>query len=480
MAEYAPGFVPDPPQKATYAEGFVPDEAPSVGSAIVQAVKNRGAEAMAAPGKVLDAAGSALTTVKDVVTTPPWSRDPRIDDAIRATQPKPSVALPLSLPGGGTMLSRLLGIGAGKMLEEPADTYAGNLTQAAKGVFGDPDKPLSMVTSPAAVETAVPLLSWLYRITPGAKARINEGQSQELLGTIGQTNRVARDAIEAAPVSALQKEPRTAAAIKRGFESGAVADAASQRFDAVLDRVASAAGNPALNTPALQEAYRMMPALEQRLLGPVGPNGFSLQQAQKIRSWVGDPAFAQSTLGQGVRKAPQQQLWGEITQEMEGALAHAPRARQLWQANNRAYGSTQAFQDSLTERNAFTNQPNRTFLNRSALSDYFARNEVDLVRRMGRDGFDFFVERVLGGAQPGTRDILASGAGTATDALAQVYGRGQGGAPQIIGSLIRTGAPSIGSQYTGRAPYTLPAPLQAILDVALQKAGGAALSGDRR
>ena len=383
------------------------------------------------------------------------------------------------LAGLGTGAGGLAARGAGRGLQALARLTGGAIGGETGGqASGEPTGKGALIGGGGALggEGLGAVGSKVLRSVPGAKARINEGQSQQLLDTIGRTNRVAREAIEAAPVSPLQHQPRTASAIKRGFESGAVEQAAGQRFGDVLDRVANAAGNPAFATPALQEAYAMMPALEQRLLGPVGQGGFTLQQAQQIRSWVGDPAFAQSTLGQGVRRVPQQRLWGEITQEIEGGLAPSPRALQLWQANNRAYAGTEALQEGLTERGAFINQPNRSFLNRSALSDYLARNEVDL-RRRGVD-FDALVQRVLGGGQPGTRDVLASGAGTAADAAMQSLGRGTNtGSMQALGTPLRTVFPGVGSQYTGRAPYTLPPNLQAILDVVLQRSGGAALDG---
>lgn len=389
----------------------------------------------------------------------------------------PSTALPLVVGGPASTVVRRLGAHAvGNMLETPSTSPAENLATATKGVFGDPtgdkpllDKILSVATSPASMEALVPILGWAARVSPGGKARINEGQSQEVLDSIRRTNRVAAEAVDAAPVSPLQREPRTAAAIKRGFESGAVADASQQRFDATLNRVAQAAGNPTYASPALQEAYAMMPALEQRLLGPVGPGGFTLQQAQQIRSWVGDPAFAQSTLGQGVRRVPQQRLWGEITQEIEAPLQG--RALQLWQANNHAYGGTMAMQDALTQGNAFQGQPNRTFLNRSALSDYLAKNEVDLVRRLGRQGYDDLVNGVLGGGQPGTRDLVAPGSGSSASAFMSWLRGTNTGSTQAARLPLTLGAPNIGSQYTGQAPYTLPPALQSILDVVMQKAG---------
>lgn len=410
----------------------------------------------------------------------------------------PSTALPLVAGGpGSTVLKRLGAFAVGRMLEDAGtpnpdrpETFTENVKSAAKGVFGDPtmgttrERITSVATSPAAIETALPFLGKIMRSTPGAKARINEGQSQELLEGIGRTNRVAREAIEAAPVSEFQEAPRTAAQIRRGFESGGVEQAAQQRFGQVLDRVANAAGNPALNGPAVQRAYDMMPQLaREELVGAVnvGASGipsFTLQQAQAIRSWVGSPAFAESTLGQGVGKVPQQRLWGGVSQEMEHSISHNQRALQLWRANNRAYSSIEAIQEGLTQGNAFQGQPNRTFLNRNALSDYLAKNEKDLVPRMDREGFDYLVNRVLGGAQPGTRDVLASGSGTASDAAMQSVGRGTNtGSMNAVGVPVRTALPGVGNQYTGQAPYTLPPRLQAIVDVVLSKMGGAALKG---
>ena len=58
---------------------------------------------------------------------------------------------------------------------------------------------------------------------------------------------------------------------------------------------------------------------------------------------------------------------------------------------------------------------------RNALSDYLDVNRQDLIRRMGPEQYEQVVQSVLGGAQPGTRDILTPGAGTPLAALQQVY-----------------------------------------------------------
>jgi len=206
---------------------------------------------------------------------------------------------------------------------------------------------------------------------------------------------------------------------------------------------------------------------QQQLVGAVDPRGFTLQQAQAIRSWVSGPAFSQSPQGQGVGKVPQQKLVGDMTTEIERGLS--PVALPLWQQANRRYAGTMGATDALSDRNAFQGLNNRILLNRNQLSDYLAQNREDLTSRLGPQGYDALVERVLGGAQPGTRDILTPGGGGVTDAFMQTFGRGQGGSPQLLGAPLRTALPNLGSQYTGRRPFSLPPQVQELLDVVLQK-----------
>ncbi|HYE92553.1 MAG TPA: hypothetical protein VEA38_16105, partial [Terriglobales bacterium] len=107
---------------------------------------------------------------------------------------------------------------------------------------------------------------------------------------------------------------------------------------------------------------------------------------------------------------------------------------------------------------------------------------AELLReRVGDDVYGALVEAAYRGATPAAgRDKLASGAGGPLDA-AREWARGTNtGATQVVGVPLRTILPNLGSQYVGRAPFSLPPALQAILDVALQKAGGAGLSGEQR
>jgi hypothetical protein len=58
------------------------------------------------------------------------------------------------------------------------------------------------------------------------------------------------------------------------------------------------------------------------------------------------------------------------------------------------------------------------------------------------------------------------------DALMQTIGRGTNtGSINALGVPSRTLLPNLGSQYTGRAPYSLPPALQTILDVVSQRTG---------
>jgi hypothetical protein len=229
-------------------------------------------------------------------------------------------------------------------------------------------------------------------------------------------------------------------------------------------------GAPKINTPALHQAYSTLPELDRSRLGVVDPAGFTLAQAQAIRGYLGGKAFGMSPMGQGVSPTARQGLWGDVTGDIERSIS--PVAKPLWTQANRRYAGTQALSEPLMERNAFQGLNNRMLLNRNALSDYLSMNREDLTRRLGPQGYDAVVERVLGGAQPGTRDLLAPGAGMPGDAFFQTFGRGQGGSPQLLGAPLRTALPNVGSQLTGRQPFSLPPALQEALDVVLQRQAG--------
>lgn len=309
------------------------------------------------------------------------------------------------------------------------------------------------------------------RSRPWAKGAISEGHSKDLLGTLRDIDPDIGRVIESQQVKPTLKGGTTAAKIQQGIKSGDVQNTASASMERDVGAVNMLSGAPRYNQPALQQAYDSMPPLaQQQMVGAVDPRGFTLQQAQAVRSWVSGPAFSQSPQGQGVGKVPQQKLVGDMTTEIEGGLS--PVALPLWNQANRRYSGTMGATDALSDRNAFQGLNNRILLNRNQLSDYLAQNREDLTRRLGPQGYDAFVERVLGGAQPGTRDILASGGGSPTDAFMQTFGRGQGGSPQLIGAPLRAVLPNVGSQYTGRQPYSLPNVLQQALDAFMQRGTG--------
>jgi len=339
----------------------------------------------------------------------------------------------------------------------------------------------------------------ITRRLPGAKSRISERQARELRDVMESINPAVREPIEQAVISPELRGPiaQTPARLKRANESGALQTAVSQRMQGHIDTINQIAGNPTFSGAPIERAFRSMPALAREDLvqqfGPpmttIGAQGqqilnWSLPQVQAIRSWVSSSAFAASPRGQGVAPGPQQRLVGRISDIIDARLGRVPKALTLWRQANREYG-VQALMEALTRGGTrdspFSGAPNRIQFTRSPLSEYMAENEEDLVRRFGREHYDQLVEGLLSGGQPGTRDFLTPGAGTMGEAARQSIGRGTNtGSVQAIGLPLRTALPNLGSQYTGRAPYTLPPALQAILDVALQRMGGAALNPEAR
>jgi hypothetical protein len=323
------------------------------------------------------------------------------------------------------------------------------------------------------------------RSLPTVKGRIAEKQaraitdairvvSPELADVIGQN----RNAVELTV-----RGPRTSAALQETALGGSGRDALSAAFERGMTEVDRLAPGATVNGPALQRAYAMMPALAQeQLVGPVGAGGFTPRQAQEILAWTGSKAFSEAPLGQGVGKVPQQRLWSNALNEtVTGLRAASHDAAEVFVQTRAPYAGGMQYLDMLStgKGGPFRSYGNRLNLDENAVRDFVSANRMELREKLGAEGWAALMA-ALGDAQPGTRSLMAPGGGGVGDALGQVYGRGQGGAPQVGGSLLRTILPNIGYQAAGRAPYTPPPYLQAILDVALQKAGGAALSGDRR
>ena len=126
---------------------------------------------------------------------------------------------------------------------------------------------------------------------------------------------------------------------------------------------------------------------------------------------------------------------------------------------------------------AFQGLPNRVMLNTPSVQKYISDNRAELQAKLGDEGYRALTDAIYAGGQVGTRDILTPGSGEALNALRQVYGRGQGGAPQIVGSAVRTAFPNIGGQMTGRGFNRVDPAVQALLDYLGIKAADQFTSG---
>jgi hypothetical protein len=307
------------------------------------------------------------------------------------------------------------------------------------------------------------------------RGAINEGQARELLGTFGQANPAIETAVRAQQVSPALGTRTTTAQMRQAATRGELQQAGSQRFEQALNEIDQAAGQPMLSGPEIDQAYQMLPDIvKQESVGPLGPIGgtYTLPQAVAIKAYLSSKAFAESPQGQGLDATSLQQFTGRLKSTIDQAIP--PELQASWQSMNREYGAQQILNEFLTSARAQQGGPNQVLLNRTALSQYLDQNAQDIIRRMGPETYDAVVQGTLGGAQPGTRDVLAPGGGRPLAALLQTYGRGQGGSPQLLGAPLRTILPGLGDVYTGRAPYTLPPALQSILDLVTQRTTGQA------
>lgn len=323
----------------------------------------------------------------------------------------------------------------------------------------------------------------IIRSLPNVKGRIVESQARGMVDAIRSVSPELANAVEAnrGAVAPTLRGPKTSAALQETALGPSGGDALSGAFERGMTQIDKLAPNATVMGPSLLDAYSAMPQLARdRLIGTVAPGGFTPRQAQEVLSWLGSDAFNAAPLGQGVGPVPKQKMWADALKETVGGLhAASPDAANVFTQIRPPYAGGQQYLEMLRQPGAFSSYGNRLNMNENAIRNYSSSNRMDLAEKLGPDGYAALM-KVLGNAQPGTRSIMAPGGGGATDALAQVYGRGQGGAPQLIGSPLRTLLPNIGYEAAGRAPYTLPPAVQAIIDAGLQRAGGAAISGERR
>jgi hypothetical protein len=443
--------------------GGGPPAAPSFGQR-VSGMLSKGKAAVQSGLNAVDTLGGRLPGTPPGAFTPPASVNPMPGSLTEA-------GVTYGVPVGGR-LAKFGGAG-----QQALARLTGGLVGGGAGSVMEGKNPVSQegamtIAAPLALGEifggGVPRVAQMF---PGVKSAISESNARNLHGTLADIDPDIGRVIARQQVKPTLKGGTTAAKIQQGIKGGDVQNTASASMERDVGAVNMLSNAPKFNSPAIKQAYDALPDLEkQMLVGAVDPAGFTLKQAQAIRGYLGSGAFGMSPQGQGVSPVAKQMLWGDVGKEIEGGLS--PVARPLWQQANRRYAGTMGATDALSDRNAFQGLNNRILLNRNQLSDYLAQNREDMVRRLGPQGYDALVERVLGGAQPGTRDILTPGAGGVTDAFMQTFGRGQGGSPQMLGAPLRTVLPNLGSQYTGRRPFSIPPQLQELLDVIFQRQAG--------
>ena len=239
--------------------------------------------------------------------------------------------------------------------------------------------------------------------------------------------------------------------------------------------VATGSGKESLGN-AKDDVVKLIEARVGQIVVPsLSPKPMTLSQANEALTQIGLKGRYTNPLDQTAAGVDWRQLYGKVAQEISGALQQAsPQAAASFQEAQRAYGGGNAIlKRILSKQNIYQPVGDDLMLNTSQFQRVVGdpKTEAVLRQKLG-PGWEAFADTVYRGGTPGTRDVLAPGTGRAMDALRQVYGRGQGGAPQVVGSLARTPAANIGSEYIGRQPYSFPPQLQAILDVMLQRGIG--------
>ena len=106
------------------------------------------------------------------------------------------------------------------------------------------------------------------------------------------------------------------------------------------------------------------------------------------------------------------------------------------------------------------------------------RVRAELQAALGEEGFNTFLRSVLRGATEGA-DVPAAGSGRFLGPLLDLFSGREKGAGFLMTALPRSFLPNFGAHYVGKQPMQFPPALQAILDIALQRAGGAALESSR-
>lgn len=321
----------------------------------------------------------------------------------------------------------------------------------------------------------------VVRSLPTMKGRIAERQAQGVAGAIRQVSPELADVVEGSKstLAPTLRGPKTGAAMQSTALTDSGQKALSAAFERGMVEVERLAPNATVMGPALLDAYSAMPQIARdRLIGPVAVNGFTPRQAQEVIAWAGSRAFTQSPLGQGVGQVPQQMLWKDaLTETVTGLRAASPDAADMFVGIRAPYGAGQTYLDMLrsgTPEGPFRGFPNKIMMDENLVRRFISENRQEVMDKLGPAGFKALND-ALGGAQPGTKSLLTPGAGGPFDALMATFGRGTNtGTMSAPSGALRVPLANVGSQYTGRAPYSLPTPIKALMDILTNQSVGAA------
>lgn len=331
-------------------------------------------------------------------------------------------------------------------------------------------------------------LQALARVTGGLVGGEAAGQaSGEPTGkgaAIGGGGAAVGEGVAAAGSKLMRSLPWMKGVIARGDErafANAVGDVSEPLAGMNVRAMGSGGGRRALRTDrearisAIEAAIGNQPISVPSLGGPM-----PLRDALDALSNVG-VRLGQHPADRSVRQAPDaldyRTIIGEIRTGLDSVDPTGRASAAFGQAQDVYRGGKTLIRQILAQEGLFN--ADGQFNSAAAQKLLTNPRRAELLReRLGDDQYEALVNVAFRGGNPADgRDRLAQGAGGLMDPL-KTWARGGNtgfwGLPMALG---RTLLPNIGSQYAGRAPFTAPAPLNAILDAAGQRAVSA---GDRR
>jgi hypothetical protein len=279
------------------------------------------------------------------------------------------------------------------------------------------------------------------RSLPGAKGRIAADDAAAYAGEMGR---------QSPPLAGAQ----TVQDLQR-FAQGEGRQRIGDAKEGIIRQIEAMTGNAPLSVPA------------------AGPNNMTLREVNDILSEVG--ARMKNPLERTFQGRDQTQLYGQIRSQLDAALAAThPDAPGLFNTAQSDYAKGMSLLRPLQQQNAYRLSPGDTQFNTPAIQRSLQnpKNAAGMRNKLGDADYEALLNVMTRGAGQG-QDVLASGRGGMLDALQQTIGRGtNSGAMGYLGVPLRTALPNIGSQYTGRRPFSLPPQIQELLDVALQRKAG--------